>query len=65
MKAMRSDTARKEESMVAPWGRAAAGATAEGEMGPDGVVRGSEEDMAWEEYGGAPPLKRGRRRMGI
>ena len=52
MKAMRSDTAKKEEGMVAPWRRAAAGVTAEGERGPDGVVRGSDEDMMWEEWRG-------------
>ena len=55
MKAMRSDTADKEKGMVAPWMRAAAGVTAVGERGPDGVVRGSEEDMAWEKWDNTPP----------
>ena len=62
MKAMRSDTADKEKGMVAPWMRAAAGVTAVGERGPDGVVRGSEEDMAWEKWNNTPPPNRGRRR---
>ena len=55
MKATRADTADREKGMVAPWMRAAAGVTAEGERGPDGVVRGSDEDWSWEEWDKAPP----------